>query len=149
MYNKVIISGNLTRDVEVRHTASGTPVAATAIATNRKYKSQTGETKEETCFVDIAFFGRIAEIAGQYLHRGSKVLIDGRLKLEQWTDQNGQKRSKYSIVVENMQMLDGKSRDSENRRAIYDDFQSAATERKPADTRREYEMSIEEEEVPF
>jgi single-strand DNA-binding protein len=109
MYNRVIMLGNLTRDIELRYLQSGTAVASTAIATNRRFKNQMGEQQEEVCFVDITFFGRTAEIANQYLGRGRKVLIEGRLKLDQWTDQNGNKRSKHSIVVENLQMVDSKN----------------------------------------
>ncbi|MGC9352137.1 MAG: single-stranded DNA-binding protein [Sulfurovum sp.] len=105
MYNKVILAGNLTRDVEVRYTQGGSAIGNTAIATSRKFKSQTGEQKEEVLFIDITFFGRTAEIANQYLRKGSKVLVDGRLKLDQWTAQDGSKRSKHSVTVENLQML--------------------------------------------
>ena len=105
MYNKVILVGNLTRDVEVRYTPSGTAVGNTGLAVNRKFKAATGEQKEETMFIDITFFGRTAEIANQYLRKGSKVLVDGRLKLDQWTAQDGSKRSKHTITVENLQML--------------------------------------------
>ncbi len=108
MFNKVILAGNLTRDIEVKYSASGLSIANTGLAVNRKFKSQTGETREEVLFVDLAFFGRTAEIANQYLKRGSKILIEGRLKLDQWTDSNGAKRSKHSITVESMQMLDSK-----------------------------------------
>jgi len=108
MYNKIIVAGNLTRDIEVRYTQSGTAIANTAIASTRKFKSQTGEQKEEVLFVDISFFGRTAEIANQYLRKGSKVLVDGRLKLDQWTAQDGTKRSKHSISVDSMTMLDNK-----------------------------------------
>ena len=73
MYNKVILAGNLTRDVEVRYTQSGSAIGNTAIATTRKFKSATGEQKEETLFIDLTFFGRTAEIANQYLRKGSKV----------------------------------------------------------------------------
>ena len=108
MYNKIILAGNLTRDIEVRYTQSGSAIGNTAIATSRKFKSQTGEQKEEVLFVDITFFGRTAEIANQYLRKGSKVLVDGRLKLEQWTAADGSKRSKHSVTVENLQMLGSK-----------------------------------------
>ena len=108
MFNKVIIAGNLTRDIETRFTQSGLAIANTAIASTKKFKAMDGNQKEEVMFVDIAFFGRIAEVAQQYLRRGSKVLIEGRLKFDQWTDQNGQKRSKHSVSVETMQMLDSK-----------------------------------------
>jgi len=104
MFNKVILVGNLTRDIELRYSQSGMGIANTAIATSRKFTSN-GEKKEEVCFVDITFFARSAEIANQYLHKGSKILVEGRLNFDQWVDQNGQKRSKHSVVVETMQML--------------------------------------------
>lgn len=109
MFNKIILVGNLTQPIELKYSASGLAIAKTGIATNRKFKSQEGESKEEVCFIDITFFGRSAEVANQYLRKGSKVLIDGRLQFEQWVDQNGQKRSKHSVVAETMQMLDSKS----------------------------------------
>ena len=108
MYNKIIQVGNLTRDIELRYSQAGMAIAKTAIATSRKFTSN-GEKKEEVCFVDITFFGRSAEVANQYLHKGSKVLIEGRLQFDQWVDQNGGKRSKHSIAVETMQMLDSKN----------------------------------------
>ena len=108
MYNKIILAGNLTRDVEVRYTQGGSAIGNTAIATSRKFKSASGEQKEEVLFVDLTFFGRTAEIANQYLRKGSKVLVDGRLKLDQWTAQDGSKRSKHSVTVENLQMLGSK-----------------------------------------
>ncbi len=108
MYNKVILVGNLTRDIELRYTQGGMAIASSALATSRKF-TQNGEKKEEVCFIDITFFARSAEIANQYLRKGSKILIEGRLNFEQWSDQNGQKRSKHSVVVETMQMLDSKA----------------------------------------
>lgn len=112
MFNKVILVGNLTRDIELRYSQSGMGIAKTAIATSRKFSSN-GEKKEEVCFIDITFFGRSAEIANQYLRKGSKILVEGRLNFEQWVDQNGGKRSKHSVTVENMQMLDSRS-DAQN-----------------------------------
>ncbi|MCF6207197.1 MAG: single-stranded DNA-binding protein [Sulfurovum sp.] len=108
MYNKVIIAGHLSKDIELRYTQSGSAIANTAIATSRKFKGSDGSQREEVLFVDVSFFGRTAEIVNQYLHKGSKVLIDGRLKLEQWTAQDGTKRSKHKIDAESVQMLDGK-----------------------------------------
>lgn len=108
MFNKIILVGNLTRDIELRYTQGGMGIAKTAIATSRKFTSN-GEKKEEVCFVDITFFARSAEVANQYLRKGSKILVEGRLSFEQWQDQNGQKRSKHSVTVETMQMLDSKS----------------------------------------
>jgi len=108
MYNKIVLMGNLTRDVEVRYSQGGSAVGNTGIATNRKWKSATGEQKEEVMFVDLTFFGRTAEIANQYLRKGSKVLVDGRLSFDQWTAQDGTKRSKHSVIVENLQMIGGR-----------------------------------------
>jgi len=107
MYNKVILVGRLTRDIELRYSQGGMAIATTAIATNHVYTSN-GEKKEEVCYTDITFFARSAEIANQYLRKGSQILVEGRLKLDQWTDQNGQKRSKHSVVVETMKMLDSR-----------------------------------------
>ena len=107
MFNKVILVGNLTRDIELRYSQGGMGIAKTAIATSRKFTTN-GEKKEEVCFVDITFFGRSAEVANQYLRKGSKILVEGRLNFEQWVDQNGQKRSKHSVTAETMQMLDSK-----------------------------------------
>ena len=107
MFNKIILVGNLTRDIELRYSQAGMGIAKTAIATSRKFTSN-GEKKEEVMFVDITFFGRSAEVANQYLRKGSKILVEGRLNFEQWVDQNGQKRSKHSVTVETMQMLDSK-----------------------------------------
>ena len=108
MYNKVILAGNIARDIDIRYTQGGSAIGNTSIATSRKFKSQTGEQKEEVMFIDLTFFGRTAEIANQYLRKGSKVLVDGRLTLDQWTAQDGTKRSKHSVTVETMQMLGSK-----------------------------------------
>jgi single-strand DNA-binding protein len=109
MYNKVIMVGNLTRDIELRYLPSGAAIAKSAIATSHKYKTQTGEQKDEVCFLDFNIFGRSAEVANQYLRKGSKVLLEGRLVLEQWTAQDGTNRSKHSLRVDTMKMLDSKS----------------------------------------
>lgn len=108
MFNKVILVGRLTRDIELRYLNTGSALGKTGIATNRKYTAN-GEKKEEVCFIDITFWGKLAEIANQYLRKGSQVLVEGRLMFETWQDQNGQNRSKHSITVENMQMLGGAS----------------------------------------
>ena len=105
MYNKVVLVGNLTRDVEIRYSQSGSAIGNVGIATSRKFKTQTGEQKEEVLFIDLTFFGRTAEVANQYLRKGSKVLVDGRLVFQQWTAQDGSKRSKHAVTVENLQML--------------------------------------------
>ncbi len=113
MFNKIILVGNLTRDIELKYAQGGSAIANTAIATSRKF-TVNGEKKEETCFVDITFFGRSGEVANQYLRKGSKILVEGRLKFDQWVDQSsGQKRSKHSVIVETMQMLDSRGEASQ------------------------------------
>lgn len=102
--NKIIMIGHLTRDIELRYTQSQMAIGKTAIAVTRKY-TLNGEKREETCFIDITFFGKQAEIANQYLGKGSKLAVEGYLKFDQWTDNNGQNRSKHSIAVESMEML--------------------------------------------
>lgn len=104
--NKVILLGRLVRGIDLRYTQSGAAIGSSGIAVTRKY-TLNGEKREETCFIDITFFGKQAEIANQYLSKGSKLLVEGRLKFDQWTDNNGQNRSKHTVVVENMEMLGG------------------------------------------
>lgn len=108
MFNKVILVGNLTRDIELR-SAGNFMVGSTGIAVTRKYKNGSGENVEDTLFIDITFFGKLSEVANQYLKKGSKLLIEGRLKFDQWQDQQGNTRSKHSVIVENMEMLGDKN----------------------------------------
>ena len=117
MYNKTIMVGNLTRDIELKYLPSGSAVAKSSIATSYKYKSQTGEQKEEVCFLEFNMFGRSAEVANQYLKKGSKVLLEGRLVLEQWTAQDGSSRSRHSLRVEEMKMLDSKPNDGKSQQS--------------------------------
>ena len=102
--NKIIMIGHLVRDIELRYTQSQMAIGKTAIAVTRKY-TLNGEKREETCFIDITFFGKSAEIANQYLGKGSKLAVEGYLKFAQWQDNNGQNRSKHSIAVESMETL--------------------------------------------
>ena len=148
MFNKVIIVGNLTRDIDMKFTSSGLAIANTAIASTRKFKSQNGTQKEEVMFVDIAFFGRTAEIVQQYLKRGSKVLIEGRLKFDQWTNQNGQKRSKHSVSVESMQMLGSKESHPSSQEKIPQTAQKNTTP--PVDDKdNHFSDEIENDIIPF
>ena len=153
MYNKIILAGNLARDIDIRYTQSGGAIGNTSIATSRKFKSQTGEQKEEVLFVDITFFGRTAEIANQYLRKGSKVLVDGRLKLDQWTAQDGSKRSKHSVVVENLQMLGNK--DDTGQTSNQNATSHAPAPSTPQNNKNATppsnipEIDIDEDEIPF
>jgi len=112
-FNKVILMGNLTRDPELRYTPKGTAIAKFGLAVNRVWTTETGEKKEEVTFVDIDVFGRTAENVGQYMRKGSPLLVEGRLRLDQWDDkQTGQKRSRLGVVAETVQFL-GSPRGSE------------------------------------
>lgn len=105
-FNKVILVGNLTRDPELRYTPKGTAIAKIGLAVNRVWTNDAGEKKEEVTFVDVDVFGRTAENVGQYMRKGRPILIEGRLRLDQWDDkQTGQKRSKLGVVAETVQFL--------------------------------------------
>jgi single-strand DNA-binding protein len=107
--NKVMLIGNLTRDPEVKYTPKGSAIADIALAINRNYTTDQGEKREETTFVDVVLYGRLAEIAGEYLRKGRPAYIEGRLKLDTWDDkQTGQKRSKMRVVGESLQLLGGR-----------------------------------------
>jgi single-strand DNA-binding protein len=106
-FNRVILLGNITRDIEVKYLQSGMAVTELGLAVNDRRKNQQGEWIEETTFVDVTLWGRTAEIAGEYLGKGSPVLIEGRLKLDTW-ETDGQKRSKLRVVGERMQMIGSK-----------------------------------------
>ncbi len=164
MFNKIIIVGNLTRDVELRYLPTGAALATIGLASNRRYTKQDGTKGDETCFVDVKLFGRAAEVANQYLRKGSKVLIEGRLVYETWSDQSGQKRSKHSVVAENMQMLGSKSQDSSGYEGYGDyDSQSAQNTQQYAQSQNtkpqnaqngNYEQNIpsidvNDDEIPF
>ncbi len=105
-FNKVILMGNLTGDPELRQTGNGSAVCGFQIAVNRRWRDNSGNDQEEVCFAPITVWGRVAENCAQYLAKGSPVMIEGRLKLDQWEDRNsGEKRSKLSIIAENVQFL--------------------------------------------
>jgi single-strand DNA-binding protein len=105
-FNKVILMGNLTRDPELRYTPKGTAIAKVGLAVNRVWTNEAGEKKEDVTFVDVDIFGRTAENVGQYMRKGRPILIEGRLKLDQWDDkQTGQKKSKLGVVAETVQFL--------------------------------------------
>lgn len=105
-FNKVILAGNITRDPELRYTPKGTAVARIGLAVNRTYKTESGESKEEVTFVDVEAFARQAEVIAQYFKKGNPILIEGRLKLDQWEDKNThQKQSKLKVILETFSFL--------------------------------------------
>lgn len=110
-FNRVILLGNLTRDIEVRHTGNNQAVANIGLAVNRRWRSPEGENREETTFIDCEAWGKTAEIMSQYLRKGRPVFIEGRLKLDQWEDKEGKKQSKLRVVVETFQFVDSKGDD--------------------------------------
>ena len=108
-FNKVILAGNLTRDPELRYTPKGTAVVRFGLAINRSWKSETGETQTEVTFVDIDAFGRQAEVISQYMRKGRPLLVEGRLKFDQWEDKNTHaKQSKLRVVLESFSFLDSR-----------------------------------------
>lgn len=110
--NKVILAGNLTRDPQVKFLQNEQAVANFGIAINRRYKKG-AEMMEEVTFVDIECWGKTAELVGQYLTKGRACLVEGHLKLDQWDDKDGQKRSKLKVVADSVQFLDSGNRGSE------------------------------------
>lgn len=150
-FNKVILAGNVTRDPEVRYTPKGTAVTKIGLAINRNWKTETGEMKEEVTFVDIDAFGRQAEVIGQYIKKGRPLLVEGRLKLDQWEDKNThQKQSKLKVVLESFSFLD--SRGGADSNAPGDASRSrAATPPPPAEPPPSEPEAppADEDEVPF
>ncbi|HBB73003.1 MAG TPA: single-stranded DNA-binding protein [Planctomycetaceae bacterium] len=110
-YNRVILLGNVTRDPELRYIASGSAVTEIGLAVNDRRKTASGEWVEETTFVDVTLWGRTAEIAGEYVTKGSPLLIEGRLKLDTW-EKDGKKNSKLRVVCDRMQLLGSRSGDA-------------------------------------
>lgn len=106
-FNKVILLGNLTRDPQLSYLPNQTPVCEIGLAVNRKWKKD-GQTREETCFVDCRCYGKSAETLQKYTLKGSPILIEGRLQLDSWEDNSGQKRSKHRVIVESFQFLGSK-----------------------------------------
>ena len=107
--NRVTLIGNLTRDPALKYLPNQTPVVEFGLAMNHKFKTATGEQREDVCFVDCSAFGKPAEIINQYCQKGKQIYIEGRLKFDTWEDkQGGGKRSKHSVVVENFQFLGGR-----------------------------------------
>ena len=130
--NQVIISGNLTRDPEIRQLAEGKMVTNFSIANNRKWKGNDGTQHEEVNFIDCEAWARTAEMVGQYLTKGSGCVVLGRLKLESWTDKEGGKRSKMKVVVESVQFVGSRPKGDEG----MDEASDAAPTATPSDTKR-------------
>jgi single-strand DNA-binding protein len=124
-FNKVMLMGNLTRDPELRYIPSGSAVTSFTVAMNRVYKLQTGEKKEETSFVKVVVWGRMAEICGEYLTKGSPVFVEGRLQSRSWDGPNGEKRSALEVIAQSVQFL-GRSGGSKGGQAPPPDAEASA-----------------------
>ena len=159
-YNKVLLLGNCTRDPEIKYTPKGTAVAELGLAVNRVYTADNGEKREETTFVDVTFWGRQAEIVGEYLKKGRPVFVEGRLQLDTWDDkQTGAKRSKLRVVAENMQLLGSRAEGGEGGGSggggapFSRPAQSSGQQRQaPAPQKREPvdpDLEPEEDDIPF
>jgi single-strand DNA-binding protein len=107
-YNKVLLMGNLTRDVELKYTPGNQAVANLGIAVNRRYKTKDGELKEEVTFVDCEAWGYTAENLSKFFSKGRPIFVEGRLKLDQWQDKDGSNRSKLRVIVESFEFVDSK-----------------------------------------
>jgi single-strand DNA-binding protein len=138
-YNRVLLMGNLTRNPEIRYTPSGTAVADLGLAVNESFKNKSGETVERTCFVDVVVWSRQAETAAEYLHKGSPVFVEGRLQLDQWETQNGEKRSKLRVRADRVQFLGSPGKGSE-----YADAPAPRRAESPAQPEME-----DDDDVPF
>lgn len=116
-FNKCILVGNLGRDPELRYTPQGTPVASFSMATNERRKDKTGEMQDHTTWFRVTLWGRMAETAAQYLVKGRPVYIEGRLRVEEWTDRDGKARHTLEVHATDMQFIGGNSNEGERSRA--------------------------------
>jgi single-strand DNA-binding protein len=147
-FNKVILAGNLTRDPELRYTPKGTAIAAFGLAVNRKWKSETGETKEEVSFIDVEAWDKRAETIAQYFKKGRPILIEGRLKQDTWEDKNThQKQSKLKVIMEGFSFIDTKGADSAAHAATR--TAAAPTAAEPAASPGPEAPEPEQDDVPF
>jgi single-strand DNA-binding protein len=104
-FNRIILVGNLTRDPQLSYTPQNTAICKFGLATNHRWKDRDGTQREEVCFIDCTVFGKAGETFNQYMAKGRSVLVEGRLKLDQWTSPEGEKRSKHEVVVDNFTFL--------------------------------------------
>ncbi len=152
-FNKVLLMGNLTRDVELKTLPSDQSVAKIGLAVNRKFRTKDGENREEVTFIDCEAWGRTAEVMNQYLSKGKPVFIEGRLKLDQWQDKEGQNRSKLKVVVENFQFVDsgggsggsGSSGGGSSSRQTV----GATSSHSGSDSSSEQHQPVSEDDIPF
>jgi single-strand DNA-binding protein len=139
-FNKIILVGNLGRDPELRYTPQGTPVCSFTVATNEKRKDKAGEAQDFTTWFRVTLWGRQAETASQYLTKGRPVYIEGRLRLEEWTDRDGKSRSTLEVHATDMQFIGGTRGDESNV-----SFSKAASPTERASS----EPELSDDDIPF
>jgi single-strand DNA-binding protein len=148
-YNKVLLMGNLTRDVELKYTPSGQAVAKIGLAVNRKWKAADGSQQEETTFVDCDAWGRTAEVMSQYLAKGRPVFVEGRLKLDTWQDKDGSNRSKLKVVIESFQFIDSRGGEGGGPPPEHAAAPARSGGYAPARAQAPAHESIPEDDIPF
>lgn len=149
--NKVILIGNLGKDPEVKYTPSGTPVAKFSIATNERYKDKAGEWQDRTEWHNIVAWQRLAEIVGEYVKKGSKIYIEGRLQTSSWEDkQSGEKKYRTEIIAQDLVLLGGKGEGDGEGRASRGASAAASFDQRPAHSQEEpHPAEITDEDIPF
>ncbi|MEY4117461.1 MAG: single-stranded DNA-binding protein [Planctomycetota bacterium] len=147
-YNKVLLMGNLTRDVQLKSLPSGQPVAEIGLAINRKFKTKDGQDREEVTYVDCECWGPRAEVIAKYFSKGKPIFVEGRLKLDSWEDKDGQKRSKMRVVIDDFQFVEGRGGGSGGGAGAADDG-GYAPSRSSGGGSRGGHSGIQEEEIPF
>jgi len=152
--NKVILIGNVTRDPEVKFTSKGSAVTDIGLAINRNYTLDNGEKREETTFVDVELWGRLAEIAGEYAKKGRPLYVEGRLRMDTWEDKaSGQKRSRMKVVGENLQLLGGRTEGGGGRPAggggDHESHEASAPRRTAPPPSRPAPSSEPDDDIPF
>lgn len=143
--NRVTLIGRLTRDPEVRSTPAGRSVASVTVATGRAWTDQAGQKQKESEFHNIVMWSKLADIAGQYLRKGARLYVEGRLKTRDWTGQDGVKRYRTEIVAENMIMLDGPARSGATSESIPNNQSNDSSE----EPQPVMEEEIKVEDIPF
>lgn len=149
--NRVVISGNLTRDPEVRTTASGMPVMSIGVAVNdRRRNSQTGEWEDYANFIDCTMFGNRAQNVSQYLSKGSKVTLEGKLRWSQW-ERDGQKRSKIEVIIDDLDFANNRNSGGQggNFNSQNESYGDASTYSAPATPVVDTDSSVYDEDIPF
>ncbi len=142
--NKVMLMGHLTRDPELKYTQNNNSLCAFGLATSRKWRNQAGEMQEETCFVDLEAWGKTGEAINQYVSKGHPLYVEGRLKLDQWEDKEGNKRSKLKVVVERFEFLKSRDQGQQHRTPDYTRPQA-----EPQQAEQGPALPMGEDDIPF